>query len=78
VKYLRRLIQPRKAAFWLMLVLNGLSTALVWMVQTFTLTPAAAALIAMFALGNTALGLYFMRALLRPPKDFEPSNPPGA
>ena len=34
-----------------MLVLNGLSTALFWIVQTRSLTPAAALVVALFATG---------------------------
>ena len=48
-----------------MLVLNALSTALVWIVQHHTLQPAAAIAVVVFAVGNMVLGLYFMRQLLQ-------------
>ncbi len=51
----RRLIQPGKPAFWLMLALNALSTALIWIVQNRTLVPVAALLVAVFAIGNAVL-----------------------
>jgi 4-hydroxybenzoate polyprenyltransferase len=77
VKYLRRLLQPRKPAFWLMLVLNALSTALVWIVQHHTLQPVAAIAVVVFAVGNMVLGLYFMRQLLQTqaPEERPPQRP---
>lgn len=64
---LRRLIQPRKAAFWLMLALNGLSTALVWIVQHHSLTMAAGWVVAAFAIGNAVLGMRLAWRLLNTP-----------
>ncbi|WP_255033952.1 hypothetical protein [Rhodoferax sp. TH121] len=72
--YLRRLFQPRKPAFWLMLALNALSTALVWIVQNRALVPVAALLVAVFAIGNAALGLRFAWQLLQAPPDREDSS----
>lgn len=69
----RRLFQPRKPAFWLMLALNGLSTALMWIVQRYTLTPLVSLVIAVFALGNAWMGLRLAWQLLSTP----PSPPPG-
>jgi len=63
-----RLFQPRKPAFWLMLVLNALSVALVWLMQNYTLTPLASGVMALFALGNAGFGAYFTWQLLRAPK----------
>jgi hypothetical protein len=68
---LRRLIQPHKAAFWLMLALNGLSTALVWIVQNRDLSPIASVLVAVFAIGNAVLGLRFAWHLLNAPAENE-------
>lgn len=68
---LRRLIQPRKPAFWLMLALNGLSTALVWIVQNRDLSPIASVLVAVFAMGNAVLGLRFAWQLLHSPAENE-------
>lgn len=64
---LRRLIQPRKAAFWLILALNGLSTALVWIVQHHSLTTAAGWVVAIFAIGNAVLGMRLAWRLLNTP-----------
>ncbi|CAM8655792.1 hypothetical protein MCEMSEM22_01851 [Comamonadaceae bacterium] len=72
---LRRLIQPRKAAFWLMLVLNGLSTALVWIVQNRNLSPIASVIVAVFAIGNAVLGLRFAWHLLNSPAENEGPTP---
>ncbi len=72
---LRRLFQPRALAFWLMLVLNGLSTALFWIVQTRSLTPAAALVVAVFAMGNSVLGLRLAWRLLQTPLPSEISPP---
>ncbi|MDZ7921079.1 hypothetical protein [Rhodoferax sp.] len=60
----RRLFQPRKPAFWLMVVLNALSTALMWIVQTYPLTPLASLVIGVFAIGNAWLGLRLAWRLL--------------
>jgi 4-hydroxybenzoate polyprenyltransferase len=72
VIYLRRLFQPRKPAFWLMLVLNALSTVLMWIVQRYTLTPLASLVIAVFALGNAWLGLRLAWQLLSSPPEPRP------
>ncbi|MFY8042904.1 MAG: hypothetical protein ACOVOD_08245 [Rhodoferax sp.] len=64
---LRRLIQPGKLAFWLMLALNGLSTALVWIVQTRSLTLVAGLVVASFAIGNMLLGLRLAWRLMQTP-----------
>lgn len=60
-----------------MLVLNALSTALVWIVQHHTLQPAAAIAVVVFAVGNMVLGLYFMRQLLQTqaPEERLPQRP---
>ena len=62
-----RLLQPRKPAFWLMLVLNALSMVLVWLMQNYTLNPWASVVLALFALGNAGFGAYFTWQLLRAP-----------
>ena len=63
----RRLIQPRKPAFWLMLALNALSTALLWIVQNYPLTALASLVIAVFAFGNAWLGLRLAWQLVSTP-----------
>ena len=72
---LRRLIQPSKAAFWLMLALNGLSTALVWIVQNRNLSPMASVIVTVFAIGNAVLGLRFAWHLLNAPAENEDPAP---
>lgn len=62
-----RLFQPRKLAFWLILVLNALSFMLVWIMQNYTLTPLASVVLALFALGNAGFGAYLSWQLLRTP-----------
>ncbi len=68
---LRRLIQPRRLAFWLMLALNGLSTVLVWIVQTRSLTLVAGLVVAGFAISNAVLGMRLAWRLLQTPLDGE-------
>jgi hypothetical protein len=62
---LRRLFQPDKPAFWLVLVLNALSMVLVWLTQKYTFTLFASGLLIFFALGNAALGAFFTWKLLK-------------
>lgn len=64
---IRRLIQPRQPAFWFMVVLNALSMVLLWLAQTPELTLTVSLLIAVFALGNAALGAFFAWQLVRRP-----------
>jgi hypothetical protein len=67
---LSRLFQPRNPRFWLMVVLNLLSTALAWIARTFDLVPLAALLVAVFAVANAVLGIRLALALMR-------EDPPG-
>ena len=64
---LRRLIQPRNPVFWLMVLLNALSTALVWIVQNRSLSTAAMLLVAVFAISNAVMGLRMARRLWQTP-----------
>lgn len=75
MKTLRRLIQPRNPAFWLMLALNGLSAVLLWIAQTYHLTLWARVVVAFFALGNALLGLRMLRQLLMTPRPAEDTPP---
>jgi 4-hydroxybenzoate polyprenyltransferase len=75
VKTLRRLIQPRNPAFWLMLALNGLSAVLLWIAQTYHLTVWARVVVAFFALGNALLGLRMLRQLLTTPIPADDARP---
>ena len=68
---LSRLWQPRNPAFWLMVSLNLLSTVLAWIARSYELAPAAALIVAGFAIGNALLGLRLMWLLMRE----EPAKP---
>ena len=52
---LSRLWQPRNPAFWLMVALNLLSTVLAWITRSFELAPAAALMVAGFAVASENL-----------------------
>jgi hypothetical protein len=62
---LARLWQPRNPAFWLMITVNLLSTALAWITRNYTLAPLPALVVTMFAVGNALLGIYLMWVLVR-------------
>ena len=66
-----RLWQPRNPAFWLMVALNLLSTALAWVARNYDLAPTAALVIIGFAVANAAIGLRLMWVLMRE----EPARP---
>lgn len=68
---LTRLWQPRNPAFWLMVVLNLLSTVLAWIARSYELAPAAALMVAGFAVANALIGLRLMWQLMRD----EPAKP---
>jgi hypothetical protein len=62
---LARLWQPRNPAFWLMVVLNLLSTLLAWVSHSYTLTPLALLIVIGFAIGNAVYGMRLMWLLVR-------------
>ncbi len=68
---LARLWQPRNPAFWLMIAVNLLSTALAWIARNYALAPAAALVVAGFAVANALIGLRLMWLLMRE----EPAQP---
>jgi 4-hydroxybenzoate polyprenyltransferase len=68
MKPLRRLIQPRNPAFWIMLALNGLSAVLLWIAQNYHLSLFASLVVVVFAVGNAVLGLRMLRQLLITPR----------
>jgi hypothetical protein len=70
---LSRLYQPRNPLFWLMLVLNGLSPLLAWVVHNRPLVTAATLVMTCFAIGNAVLGMWLAWQLLRE----EPSGAAG-
>lgn len=71
-----RLWQPRHPAFWLMLILNALSTLLAWVVRSVDLSPAAAVAVLVFAVGNGVFGLALLAHLLRTPRANERARRP--
>lgn len=74
-----RLWQPRNPIFWLVVVLNALSTGLAWLVRTYPLSPAMAVAVAVFAMGNAVLGLRLMWGLVKEPSlPGKSSHQPGA
>ena len=54
---LRRLWQPDKPLFWLMLAFNVLSSLCTWVMRSLPLSKGAVLLVGAVALGNVALGL---------------------
>jgi hypothetical protein len=62
---LSRIYQPRNPLFWLMVVLNLLSTALAWIGRSYDLTPLPATIVAAMAVGNAVIGLYLTIRLIR-------------
>ena len=62
---LRRLWQPRRGMFWLMLAFNGLSSLCAWALRTLPLSAAGLILLALVALLNVAFGLLAAWQLLR-------------
>lgn len=61
----RRLWQPRRAVFWLMLTFNVLSSLCAWALRTFPLNTLGQLLLAFVALLNVAFGLLALWQLLR-------------
>ncbi|MEO7888006.1 hypothetical protein [Polaromonas sp.] len=74
LSHLARLYQPRNPLFWLMLVLNGLSPLLAWVVHNRPLNAAATVMVTCFAIGNAVLGMWFAWRLLQS----EPAAAAGA
>ncbi len=62
---LSRLYRPQDRRFWLMIVLNLLSAVLAWILRNWPLVPLATVVVALFALGNAALGMFIAWDLLR-------------
>jgi hypothetical protein len=64
---LNRLFQPRNPLFWIMVVLNALSTLLIWVVHNRGLSTLGMVLVAVFAIGNALLGTWIAWRLVRDP-----------
>ncbi len=72
---LSRLFQPRNPLFWIMLVLNGLSMALAWLVHNRSLNTFGMLLIGGFALINAVLGTWFAWRLVKDVPHVLPAQP---
>lgn len=70
---LSRLIQPRNPVFWLMLILNLLSSLLSWVLHTRELSTAPLLVVAFLALTNAVLGIWLAIRLMREPLPGEQS-----
>ena len=64
---LLQIYQPRNPLFWIMLALNALSYALMWIVQNRTLNTLGMLLVGTFALINAALGMWLLWRLGQSP-----------
>ena len=64
---LSRLFQPRNPLFWLMLLLNGLSPLLAWVVRNRPLNGWGMAVVTTFAIGNAVIGVWLAWRLVREP-----------
>lgn len=62
---LSRLYQPRKPTFWLMIVLNLLSTVLAWIARSYELLPLAALVVGVLAVTNAVIGIVLALLLMR-------------
>jgi len=62
---LARLCQPRNPAFWMMLVLNLLSSLLAWLLRSYTLVPLVMTVVAGRALMNAWIGIRLALSLMR-------------
>lgn len=62
---LSRLFQPRNPLFWLMVVLNLLSSAFSYVLHTYTLSTAGTFVVAGFALSNAVIGVGLALRLMR-------------
>jgi hypothetical protein len=62
-----RIFQPRNPLFWLMLVLNGLSPLLVWVVRNRSLNGWGLTVVLTFAIGNAVIGVWLAWHLMREP-----------
>ena len=66
---LSRLYQPRNPQFWLLVVLNLLSTGISHVLRSHELPALITLLLAAFALGNFVIGIRIALNLMREPPD---------
>lgn len=62
-----RLFQPRNPLFWIFVLLNGLSTAISYLLRTQEFAFPVALLLAGFVLGNMIYGIRIAMRLMRMP-----------
>lgn len=62
---LSRLFQPHNPLFWLMVLLNALSSGLSYLLHTRELSTAATVVLALFALANAVIGIGLAIRLMR-------------
>ncbi len=62
---IRRIWQPQRGLFWLMLVFNALSSVLAWTLHLLQPTGGLVVLLTLFALANTAMGWWLLAILWR-------------
>jgi len=71
---LARLYQPKSPLFWLLVILNILSAAISWLLQTRPFSLSVTLVLVVFALGNFLLGLKFAVRLMRAPDESKPAG----
>lgn len=59
-----RLIQPRNPLFWLLIIVNGLSSAISFVLHAYQLPLGANLVLAGFALGNVVVGIVIALRLM--------------
>ncbi len=64
---LAKLYQPRNPLFWIFVLLNGLSSAISYLLHTRDFPVAAVLVLAGFALGNVVCGIGVALRLMRDP-----------
>jgi len=62
-----RVFQPRNPVFWMMVLLNLLSSVIAVMLVSMPLATGVRVLLAVFALGNAAFGVGLALRLMRSP-----------
>lgn len=60
-----RLYQPKNPRFWMMVILNVLSSILAWILRSYPLVPLAMLVVGAFALANAVIGIRLALALMR-------------
>jgi hypothetical protein len=61
---LSRLFQPRNPKFWLLIVLNGLSSAISFVLRSYDLPATITLVLAGFAIANVIIGIHIALRLM--------------